>query len=277
MENWNWTTGKSGDELGAYIAYALGILREAGLTCEGVTTPGGFGSRARPSLAQGTLQAVRSVFKAEIPHYFRDLYDRGDQSVAPRVELAAGLDTPNPECVVSVVACTGDWTGGWDCTLPGGADKFITADGKAGRMVDVVTRGEPAMMLAHWTGVYFNGQELGLQILQEVVKRLHARFDNLIWMKLAELSRYWAAKELTALAREGNTVRLLAPYACPDFTIRVKGAGVPKISAPGKEVPLSEVNALGKLTSGTWARDGEGVAVCFGLEKGPSELVLSQG
>src|ERR1051325_7254432 len=39
MENWEWTTGRSVDEIAGYIAYALGILKNAGLSCEGVTTP----------------------------------------------------------------------------------------------------------------------------------------------------------------------------------------------------------------------------------------------
>jgi hypothetical protein len=274
MENWAWTTGKSADEVGAYIAYALQILKNADLVCEGVTTPGGFGNKARPALAQGTFDAVRAVYGAEIPHYFRDLYDKGDQSVAPRVELAGGLDTANPQCVVSIVACTGDWTGGWDCTLPGGADKFITPDGQRGRMVEVIERGEPAIILGHWTGVYFNGQELGLQILQEVVKRLHARFDNLIWMKNAELARYWAAKELTRVERNGAAVKLRAPYACPDFTLRIKAAGRPAVRALGKEIPLREV-AQRKLESATWSRDGDWATVCFPLSKGESIVTLS--
>jgi len=39
--------------------------------------------------------------------------------------------------VVSILGCTGDWTGGWDNTPPGGVDKFITEDLQKGRMVDV--------------------------------------------------------------------------------------------------------------------------------------------
>lgn len=45
MENWEWTTGKSTDEIGAYLAYALQILKDAGLPADGITTPGGFGRR----------------------------------------------------------------------------------------------------------------------------------------------------------------------------------------------------------------------------------------
>jgi hypothetical protein len=116
MENWEWTTGRSADEIAAYQAYALGILKEIGLPCEGITTPGGFGNKALPQLARATLDSVRSVFGAEIPHYFRHMFTEGDESVAPRVEYASGLDGPDPRCVVSIIACAGDWTGGWDCT-----------------------------------------------------------------------------------------------------------------------------------------------------------------
>src|SRR5438552_19173429 len=150
MENWDWTTGRSADEIADYMAYALRILKNVGLPCEGITTPGGFGNRALPQLAQATLQSLRDVFKAEIPHYFRHLYDKGTESVAPRVEYATGLDGSDPRCVVSIIGCAGDWTGGWDNTPPGGADKFISADLSTGRMVEIIERGVPALLLAHW-------------------------------------------------------------------------------------------------------------------------------
>ena len=56
MENWEWTTGRSADEIADYMAYALHILKNIGLPCEGITTPGGFGNRALPQLAQATLR-----------------------------------------------------------------------------------------------------------------------------------------------------------------------------------------------------------------------------
>jgi hypothetical protein len=273
MENWEWTTGRSVDEIAGYIAYALRILKDAGLSCEGVTTPGGFGNRALPQLAQGTLQAVTDVFGGEIPHYFRHLYDKGGESVAPRVEYASGLDGANPRCVVSIIGCTGDWTGGWDNTPPGGADKFITEDLQTGRMVDVIQRGEPALMLAHWTGIYWNGQELGFKIFQEVVRRLQAKFDHLVWMKLSEVSRYWAAKELTRIEQEGNRVTFRAPFACALFTVRVAGANAnPKLTIQERPVALKEVKRALDLQGGGWVREAAGVTVCFDLPKGESRL-----
>jgi len=276
MENWEWTTGRSADEIAAYLTYALRILHEIGLPCEGVTTPGGFGAKARPELSLATLQAVRDVYKAEIPHYFRDAIGEGAASVAPRVENASGLDGADPRCVVSVVACTGDWTGGWDNTPPGGVDKFITADLRSGRMVEVIERGEVAAMLAHWTGIYWNGQETGFTIFKEVVRRLHARFDNLIWMKLSDIARYAAARELTRIDVAAGSVAFRAPFACPTFTFRLRtGAtgGAPRFRADGVErPPFQRVQRLLDLSAGTWCDDADGRVFCLDLPRGRSEL-----
>ena len=210
MENWGWSAGKSTDQLAEYMSFALRILKSVGLTCEGITTPGGFGNRALPELAQGVLEAGRDVFRTEIPHYFRHLFT-DERSVAPRVEYASGLDGPDPKCVVSIIGCTGDWFGGWDGLTPGSVDAFITADLNRGRLPEIIRRREPAIMVCHWPGLYFNGQEVGFKIFQEVVRRLHDAFDTLIWMKLSEIARYWAARELTqdraAVARSNRAPR----------------------------------------------------------------------
>lgn len=279
MENWGWTTGRSVDEIADYMAYGLRILQNIGLDCEGITTPGGFGAEARPQLAAATFDAVRSVYGAEIPHYFRDIHTEGTTSVVPIVQNVSGLDGPDPRCVVHVQGCTGDWTGGWDCSEPGDTDLFITQDLQRGRMVEVIERGEPALMLAHWTGFYFNGQENGLRIFQEVVRRLHARFDNLLWMTLSEVARYWAAKELTRIEWDGAIVKMRAPFACPDFTIHIAGVfrGAPRLtietqtSSP-QVVSLREVSKPLELKSGTWCCNGNDTTVCFPLSKGHSSL-----
>jgi len=274
MENWDWTTGKSVDELASYHAYALQILKNIDLPCDGLTTPGGYGNKVLPQLSQATFESLRDVFGTEIPHYFRHLYT-DERSVVPRVEYASGLDGNDPQCVVSIIGCTGDWTGGWDNVEPAGADKFITADLKSGRMVEVITRGEPAMMVCHWTGIYWNGEEKGFKVFQEVVRRLHARFDHLIWMKLSELARYWAAKELTRITRAGTAIHFHAPFACPDFTVAIpKGArGNLLIQHHGKAHPLKEVALRKQLEANTWCEDQDRLIVCFNLPKGNVELV----
>lgn len=280
MENWEWTRGRSADELTDYIAYALQILKNVDLPCTGITTPGGFGKNARDNMGLAAMRATRAVMGEELPHYFTDVESSGNASVAPRVMLAKNLDTDSPECVVSVLGCTGDWTGGWNCVDPKGADAFITEDLKAGRLVDVIERGEPAMLLCHWTGVYFNGYELGFQVFQEVFKRLKQRYDNLLSMKMSEVARYWAARELTRCELAGNVVKLKAPYACDSFTIEVPappGELRPIVRAGDKTWPLKEVAKPLLLENQTFVRDASKprITLCFSLPKGSSEVRLA--
>ena len=272
MENWGFSQNKSADELAEYIAYALKPLKNVGLPCEGVTTPGGFGSRNRENLAKATFQAVRDVYKAEIPHYFRDLFTDPKRSVAPLVQYAKNLDGPNPECVVSVIGCTGDWFGGWDGLERGRVDQFITEDGRGGRLPEVIKSGEPAILVCHWPGIYFNGERVGFNIFKEVVKRLHGHYDHLLWMKNSEIARYWAAKELTRIDREESGLTFKAPYACPAFTVKVdaRAAGDVRVMVNDKPQSLTEVPKPLDLKPGTCVKDKDGLTVCFDLPKGKS-------
>jgi len=269
MENWGWSRGRSADEFAEYLAYALRALKNAGLPCEGVTSPGGFGSGALEAYARGVLESCRDVFRVEVPNYVKHGRE-GDPSVAPRVHYASGIGGPDPKCVVQILAGTGDWFGGWDGITAGSVDKFITADGRQGRMVDVIRREEPALMLGHWPGFYGNGDEHGFIILKEVVRRLREHFDNLVWMKVSEVARYWAARELTGIGRTERDLCFTAPLACPAFTLEVA-------APPGMRPNLREVARPLDLESGTWARTDRGFIACVDLPKGVSRLEVREG
>jgi hypothetical protein len=276
MENWEWSQTKSADELAEYQAYALTILKEAGLNCEGLTTPGGYGSKNQNNLALGTMEAVRDVFGAEIPHFFRDLFTEKEKSVAPLVLYPSDLNGTDPKCVVSIIGCTADWFGDWDGLHPGSPDKFITEDLLSGRMVDVIDSGEPAIIVCHWPGIYFNGEHTGFNILKEVKKRLDLKYDHLIWMKLSEISRYWAAKELTTITPKDDRIVLKAPFSTPGFTLKLNSQiRNPQLRIEGKEQKiLARVKDKKEIKSDTWFSDKLGTILCFDLIKGESELAL---
>jgi len=177
--------------------------------------------------------------------------------------------------VVSIIACTNDWFGGWDAVIEGDVNQMVTPDLKSGRMQDVIRRGEPAVMYCHWPGIYFNGTESGFNIIKEVTRRLHASHGNLIWMKLSELARYWAAKELTGISAAATGLAFRAPYACPDFTVKISkwtAAGPPTLRAGQQQLRLREVSSPLQLQGPTWTRQGSDVLACFDLPKGDSQL-----
>ena len=126
-------------------------------------------------------------------------------------------------------------------------------------MVELIERGVPAIMYCHWPGLYTHGTKDGFRDFQQVVVALDRRFgDRTVWMKLSEIARYQAAKELTAVTREGEGgVALDAPFACPAFTVRLAASTPPAIRHEGRPIPLEEARARRDLSAGTWLREGE--------------------
>ncbi len=261
------------DELAAYLAYALQILKNCDLPCEGITTPGGFGNRVKDKLPLAVHQAVREVYGAELPHFFK--YGAEDLNTEPALEfLGGGRDVSR--LALNIPVGTGDWFGGWDGDETPQPDLYATADAASGRMVELIEAGRPAIMLCHWPGLYCHGSKRGFHAFQRVTTALAQRFSRqTLWMKLSDVGRYWAAKELTSLALDdGSAVVIDAPLACRDFTIRVpRRLSKPPTLHHGDAVqPLREVRAAEQLEASTvLARDAEFIA-CFPLAAGASRL-----
>jgi hypothetical protein len=276
MENSYPRTQQSVDELAAYLAYALRILKNCDLPCEGITTPGGFGSLVRSELSLAVQEAVRDVYGVELPHYFKYVSD-GDESTEPKLEHVRGLGTDDLRLTVNVPAGTGDWFGGWDGDRQPEGFRYANQDATSGRMVELIEQGRPALMLCHWPGMYTHGTKAGFEDFQRVVLALAARFgEQTIWMKLSEIARYWAAKQLTTIAYDDGAVILDAPFASPNFTLQVNGRGPspPQLTCGGRVTALRAVSQRSQLQSGTWLRDQQETLVCFDLPQGRSELRL---
>ncbi len=279
MENSYPQEKKSVDELASYLAYALRILKRCELPCEGITTPGGFGNMVKSELPIAVDQAVRDVFQADLPHYFK--YVRGgDQSTEPLIEHLRGVGTDDVRMTVNVPAGTGDWFGGWQGDSLSQPDRYANADATSGRMVELIERRQPAAMLCHWPGIYSNGTKDGFRAFQRIVLSLADRFgDQTLWMKLSEIGRYWAAKELVEITREDSAIVMRTPVVTPQFTIRIPGGSGPVRvrpleSGPQDARPLREVGSSVALSSGTWVADGSDLIVCVDLSGTGTRLEL---
>ncbi|QDS96499.1 hypothetical protein FF011L_53110 [Roseimaritima multifibrata] len=275
MENSYPQEKKSVDELAAYLAYALRILKNCDLPCEGITTPGGFGNSMKSELPIAVDQAVRDVYGVELPHYFKYVHF-GDESTEPKLEHLRGVGTEDVRLTVNVPAGTGDWFGGWQGDSLSEPDRYCNATATSGRMVELIERRQPAVMLCHWPGMYSNGSEEGFRSFQRVVESLASRFaDDTIWMKVSEIARYWAAKQLTEISRAGNRLTLNAPFATERYTLQIEGGAGPVCIQQGSErMMLREAPQRSSLDAGTWIADEQKLVACFDLPKGTSEVLL---
>ncbi|NND98446.1 MAG: hypothetical protein HKN47_14090 [Pirellulaceae bacterium] len=276
MENSYPQQKKSVDELAAYLAYALKILKNCGLPCEGITTPGGFGNAVKKELPVAVHQAVRDVFQTELPHYFKYV-ETGDRSTEPKLENLSGLGTDDVHVTANVLAGTGDWFGGWQGIRDVQSDRYLTPDGQHGRMAELIQRRQPAVMLCHWPGMYNNGSKTGFRAFQSIVQSIASIYgDQTIWMKLSEIGRYWTAKQLTTIKRQENTIELNAPFATSNFTMQTASEhrGTVLLRHRDQTTRLRRVRRTVDLNQNTFAQSDQTMTICLDLPKGDSRVMM---
>ncbi len=268
------------DFLASYLAYALRILKNCDLPCEGITTPGGFGNRVKDQLPIAVHQAVRDVYGCELPHYFKYV-SLGEQSVLPKLENLRDADTDQPTVTMNVPAGTGDWFGGWDGVDEPQGHLYSNRDATGGRMVELIEKRQPAIMLCHWPGLYCNGSLKGFHQFQDVVTALEQRFgEQTIWMKVSQIGRYWAAKELTRMQVAEGGVQMQAPFACDDFTLTIldsrKQPSRVVLNSGPRSQELVMASSPASLTANTYTVIDGKIMCCFSLPKGASRLEIAQ-
>ena len=104
------------------------------------------------------------------------------------------------------------------------------------------------------------------------------RFAGMTAEKKIQLSieLYWAARELTRIERQGNTITVTAPFACPEFTLRFEApaAAVPQVGKGDAFMNLFEVSDPRKLGAASWCRQGRSMTLCLDLPKGRLRIEL---
>ncbi|MCB0190042.1 MAG: hypothetical protein KDE31_37480 [Caldilineaceae bacterium] len=264
------------DELAEYIAASMQVLKNAGLPCEGVTSPGGFGTQQEEGYAKAILQAAQAIYGNKRPFYLLHVNVPPDEW--PDVPIWHA-DKANGAAVASIIGCTDDWFGSWTGYDAGTPDKFITADLQDGVLPQVLARELPGVLVSHWPGMYFNGEEVGFQVLQEVKRRLDA-YDpdgtQTRWMKFSEIGDYWMARQLsdiTVTESLPSHVALTIDTRFPtnDFTLAVD-AQATQVTVNGQ--PLQQIESRRQLVQGSFYHEDHQTILAFALTEGTSTVQL---
>ena len=276
-----WMADRTQAELTEYMSAAVDLLRQADFTPTGITQPCYFNGN-RAAYSQAVLAALRPATPDPdgfVTFYFVDFLP-DDPPLPPSPVVV--LDREKGEAVVSILCNANDYF--WNTQYPNGsdahqaADKFITADGQAGRLVDLLHGDAWAVMVTHWQSLYANGSRQGLAGLDEVAGRLARTFGpRLLWLTNSQIARYRAAEEATRITPlDENTLELDAAFACPDFTLTLQSPtfGAEAVSRvetmqQGNVCTLSQTETSDSLmSSASWQQVGDRVSVCFDLRRG---------
>jgi hypothetical protein len=186
-----WSQTQTRETLTPYLIHQLAMLKEAGVDATGVTSPWVFGIKVEPEYMAAIAAAQRAVYGRGFSWYFLHMiYDR------PELKPWIALATPE-HTLVSIPATVNDV---WWQTIDSPrsdtafvnsiADQVLTADGRGGRLREVVDAGGWPVLLTHWQSLFSNGTESGLAVLSEVGRRIsRALADEVEWVTCMELAR----------------------------------------------------------------------------------------
>lgn len=259
-----------------YIAAAMQLLKNVGIACEGVTSPGAFGKRKEMAYARAVLDAALRVNNNPRPFYFLWLIDDELPGV-PLWHVNKGEGT----AIASVVGCAGDWFGqtGYDQADP---DLFITADLEHGRLPTVLAAERPCILVGHWPCFYVNDQ-VGFKVLKEVKRRLEARdpdHTNTLWMKTSEIGHYWMARNLTQVqsapdaGRGECTIRLSTKFPTDNFTLAIHDWPAKRTRCNGTD--LQPVKLRRDFRSGTFLAEENKTFAAIHLPTGETTLTINR-
>lgn len=259
-----------------YIATAMQLLKNVGIACEGVASPGTFGKRKEAAYAQAVLDAALRVNDNPRPFYclwFKD-------NELPGVPIWHS-DRAKGVAIASIVGCTYDWFGatGYDVANP---DALITTDLQGGRLPAVLAKERPCVFLGHWPCFYVN-EQIGFKVMKEVKRRLDA-YDpdktNTLWMKNSEIGHYWMARELSELGVEedGNgqkcTIQVRTKFPTDNFTLVMRDWAARRVQMNGRD--LRKVNSRRDFRSGTFLVEDKETFIAFNLEIGAATLMIGR-
>jgi hypothetical protein len=258
-----------------YIAAAMQLLKNVGIACEGVTSPGAFGKRKEMAHARAVLDAALRVNGNHRPFYFLNMVDEELPDVPIRY-----ADKATGTAIASIIGCAGDWFGatGYDESNP---DLFITKDLKGGRVPAVLAAERPCILVGHWPCFYVNDR-IGFKVLKEVKQRLDA-YDpdgtKTLWMKNSEIGHYWMARELSDLSvrddagGSGCTVQVTTQFPTDQFTLAVRPSAARRVQVNGAD--LRRVKTQRDFRSGTFLAMGQETFLAFDLQAGETTLSVT--
>ena len=190
-----WASHQDRTTLTPYITHALSLLKEAGFSPLGVTSPWDFGIAVEEEYTHAILDAVTSVTDSPLAWYFlRSL--KGVPNARPWVALSKEGRT-----LVSIPATvrdhfwqTIDTTEQSDAYVQSVADLLITPDGHGGEIPQMLSIGGFPILVTHWQSLMSNGLYTGLRVLDEVGRRVNTLLsDRVEWMRFEEIMRMVAS------------------------------------------------------------------------------------
>ena len=188
-----WISRAPLEEVVEYFVLAFQILQNVGLPATGITSPWESCIDVVKKYARALADAQWKVFERKLTWFFLYSADSG-----PPRKLTVEYQVPERgQTVVSVPANAPDIF--WSMERPTGErrqfiqnniDRLLSADGRTGRIRELIETAHPVILLTHWQSLYTQGTGLGMEGLTALAERIQKVFGNSVeWVSCSERAR----------------------------------------------------------------------------------------
>ncbi len=193
-----WISRAPVEEIVEYFVLAFTILKNVGLSPTGITSPWTAGIDVEKKYAQALGEAQWKTFRRKLTWYF--LYVTSwsqprrcsvEYEASERDQVVVSVPANSPDIFWSMERSTGAERLQF---INDGIDRLVSADGRTGRIRQLMDLGFPVVLLTHWQSLYTQGTGLGLEGLNTLLERVQKVFGkSLEWVSCSELARRYVA------------------------------------------------------------------------------------
>ncbi len=187
----DWSQTQTRETLTPYLIAQLDMVKRAGVTATGVTSPWSFGEQVEPEYLAAIMAAQWEVNRRDFSWFFLHFWpDRLDSRpyVAAREDGRTLVSIPGN--VDDLFWATINTPRADDALISSLADGALTEDGRGGAIPRILAAGGWPILVTHWQSLWSCGLETGLRTLGEVGRRVSTTLgDTVRWTTCMELAR----------------------------------------------------------------------------------------
>lgn len=196
----NWVAQATVKEMSEYFVLVNQILKNVGLTPNGMTSPWSTGINNEADYAHAIGNAQWQMFRRKFVWYF--LHWSHDET--PPVAWVTYRNRHRGQTVIALCGNCNDAFWAWQgrcnkrqqiAAVRKEVDQLLSHDGKSGRIRELANQCLPIILVTHWQGLFANGTGIGLDGLEECASRIKGVFGSSVrWRKCSDITRAWYRK-----------------------------------------------------------------------------------
>ena len=185
-----WSRSQDRQTLTPYITKALTLLKDAGFSITGISSPWGFGRMVEDEYVFAIAEAMYNVFGKADSWYFTWFDDNPSAVPTVTFDNAGRRVVSIPATIYDYLWETMHTTDTSEEYISSVINPILSEDGTSGKLIEILDGGGIPVILTHWQSLFSNGSRTGLTALTHLAQRIQNHLAHRVeWVTHEELMK----------------------------------------------------------------------------------------